>query len=194
LKPNLNLELETLEKRIRKRIRKSREKEKEKAAHQPSSTQPGRAPACPRHLTGGIHLSAAAFSPAHSLSRSLPAGADLSAPVFPLRTSLPSLPHWPVLPGAEPLHPCAPFLSLCAMDPPSQFRPPRTRRGPTRAHSRMTLEFSATTPTHAPQLPLRAPLAPALTSPPHFAQLRPLSCSSHAARRRRRPAPAFPTI
>jgi hypothetical protein len=45
LKPNLNLELETLEKRNRKRIRKS--KEKEKVAQQPSSAQPGRVPAPP---------------------------------------------------------------------------------------------------------------------------------------------------
>jgi hypothetical protein len=91
LKPNLNLELETLEKRNRKRIRKSREKEKGKAAQQHSSAQPG---ACPRRLTGEIHLSAATPSPARPLS----------------------LARCPVGPGyrRRAVAPCAPFLSLSA--------------------------------------------------------------------------------
>jgi hypothetical protein len=77
--------------------------------------------------------------------------------------------------------PMRPF-SLCVVDPPCQFRPPRPRRGPARAHSRMSPEFSAMTPPTRPQLPLRAPPEPALTPPPHFAQLRPLSRSAHATR------------
>jgi hypothetical protein len=100
---------------------------------------------------------------------------------------------WDALPGAEPL-PRAPLFSLCAVDPPCQFRLPRTCRGPACAHSRTSPEFSATTPTHAPQLPLGAPLAPTLTCSPHFAQLRPLSRSAHAAKHRRRPAAASPAI
>jgi hypothetical protein len=52
-------------------------------------------------------------------------------------------------------------------------------------------------PSHCPTLP--APFLEPCQCPAHtphliFAQLHPLSCSAHAARRRRRPAPAFPTI
>jgi hypothetical protein len=70
--------LKTLEKRNGKAIRKFRKKEKGK---EPSSAQPGRAPARPRRLTGGIHLSAATPSPVPRtlLSRSLPSGPKLSA-------------------------------------------------------------------------------------------------------------------
>jgi hypothetical protein len=59
----------------------------------PNLAQPGRALARPRRLTGGIHLSTAASSPARSLSLliSLPGGANLSVlvvfpstPLFPL--------------------------------------------------------------------------------------------------------------
>jgi hypothetical protein len=127
LKPNLNLELETLEKRNRKRIRKSREKEKGKAAQQPSLAQPGRTPARPRRLTGGIHLSAATLSPPRSLSLSLalcPLGLTCRRQLFPLRASLPSLPRGPMLPGTEPLPPCAPFLSLSLRHGPSLSVPP----------------------------------------------------------------------
>jgi hypothetical protein len=150
----------------------------------------------PRRLTGGIHLSATAFSPARSLSRSLRAGADLSALVAsPSRVPLLSLSRGPALPDAEPL-PARPLfsLSLCAVDPPCQFRLRHPHRGPVHAHSRTSPEFSATTPTHVPQLPLRAPPVPALTLCPHFAQLCPLSRSAHAARHHRRPAPASPAI
>jgi hypothetical protein len=45
------------------------------------------------------------------------------------------------------------------VDPPCQFRPPRARRGPARAHSRTSPDFSATTPAHAPSSLLRAPSA-----------------------------------
>jgi hypothetical protein len=85
-------------------------------------------------------------------------------------------------------------LSLCAVDPPCQFRPFRARRGPTRAHSRTSLDFSATTPAHAPSSLFRAPPVPRAHHSPHFAQLRPLSCSAHTASRRWRPPPAFPAI
>jgi hypothetical protein len=139
-------------------------------------------PARPCYLTGGIHLSAATPSPACPLSRSLPSGARLSVSVSsPARPSSLSASRAQFA-RRRVVAPCAPFPSLCVVDPPCQFRPPRPRRGPARAHSRTSPEFSATTPTHAPQLPLRASPAPALTSPPHFAQLHPLSRSAHAAR------------
>jgi hypothetical protein len=90
--------------------------------------------------------------------------------------------------------PHAPFSSLCAVDPTCQFRPLHARRGPARAHSCTSPDFSATTPAHAPSSLLRTPPVPRTRPPPHFAQLCPLSCSAHAASRRRRPAPAFPAI
>jgi hypothetical protein len=74
---------------------------------------------------------------------------------------------------------------------PCQFR---ARRAPARAHSRMSPDFSATTPAHAPSSLLRAPPVPRARPSSHFAQLHPLSRCAHAASRRRRPAPAFPAI
>jgi hypothetical protein len=112
-------------------------------------------------------------SPTHSLSLSLSRG--------------------PRSPAAEPL-PRAPLSSLCVVGLPCQFCPLRVRRGPARAHSRMSPDFSATKPAHAPSSLLRAPPVPRTHPSPHFAQLRPLSCSAHAASRRPRPAPAFPAI
>jgi hypothetical protein len=100
----------------------------------------------------------------------------------------------PVCQALSRCHTRPPFLSLCAMDPPCQIRPPRARRGPASAHSRTLPDFSATSPAHTPSSLLRAPPVPALAPPPHFTQYRPLSRSALAARRRRRPAPAFPTI
>jgi hypothetical protein len=57
---------------------------------------------------------------------------------------------------------------------------------------RTSPDFSATT--HAPSSLLRASPVPHAHPSPHFAQLHPLSCSAHAASRRRRPTPAFPAI
>jgi hypothetical protein len=88
----------------------------------------------------------------------------------------------------------APFSSLCAVDPACQFRPLRARRGPACVHSRTSPDFSAMTPAHAPSSLLRALPMPRTRPLPHFVQLCPLSCSTLAASRRRRPAPAFPTI
>jgi hypothetical protein len=120
-------------------------------------------------------VSSGFLSRALSLSRSLLAGADLSAPVaLPAHVPLLSLSRGPGSPGVEPL-PRASLFSLCAVDPPYQFRPPLAHRGPARAHSRTSPDFSATTPIHAPSSLLRAPPVPALAPPPHFAQHRPLS-------------------
>ncbi|PWZ41492.1 hypothetical protein Zm00014a_042464 [Zea mays] len=58
----------------------------------------------------------------------------------------------------------------------------------------MSPDFSATTPAHAPSTILRAPPVPRARPLPHFTQLRPLSCSAHAANSHQRPAPAFPAI
>jgi hypothetical protein len=77
---------------------------------------------------------------------------------------------------------------------PCQIRLPRARRGPARAHLRTSPGFSATTPAHAPNSLFRAPPVPCTHPSPHFAHPRPLSRSALAARRRRRPEPAFPTI
>jgi hypothetical protein len=86
------------------------------------------------------------------------------------------------------------LFSLCAVGLPCQFRLPRARRGPARAHSRTSPNFSATTPAHVPSSLFRAPPVPRAHPSPHFARLHPLSRSAHAANRRRRPAPAFPAI
>jgi hypothetical protein len=86
--------------------------EKKKRRKQPKPAQPGRAPARPCRLTGGLHLSAAVpLSRARSLSRSLPAGTNLSAPVSFTRALPLSLcvSRGPGSPVAEPLPPCVPF-------------------------------------------------------------------------------------
>jgi hypothetical protein len=90
--------------------------------------------------------------------------------------------------------PARPLFSLCAMGLPCQFHLPRSHRGPASAHSRTLPGFSATTPAHAPSSLFRAPPVPRAHPSPHFAWLHPLSCSAHAASRRRRPVPAFPAI
>jgi hypothetical protein len=77
---------------------------------------------------------------------------------------------------------------------PCQFSFLRARRGPARAHSRTSPGFSATTPAHAPSSLFRALPVPRAHPSPHFTHPRPLSCSALAARRRRRPALASPTI
>jgi hypothetical protein len=112
-------------------------------------------------------------SPAHSLSLSVPRG-----------------PGSPVPSRCPP----RPLFSLYVVGLPCQFRLPRSRRGPTSAHSRTSPGFSATTPTHAPSSLLRAPPVPSAHPSPYFAQLHPLLRSAHAASRHRRPAPSFPAI
>ena len=140
-------------------------------------------------------VSGSSPSRAPSLSRSLPSGANLSAPVFFTRVLPLSLSVSRArIASRRAVAPRAPFFSLCAVGLPCQFRPLRARRGPARAHSRTSPDFSATTPAHAPSSLLRAPPVPRAHPSPHFAQLHPLSRSAHAASRRRRPAPAFPTI
>jgi hypothetical protein len=78
--------------------------------------------------------------------------------------------------------PSAPLFSLCVVGLPCQLRPLRARRGPARAHSRTSPDFSATTPTHAPSSLLRVPPVPHARPSPHSAHPRPLSRSVLAAR------------
>jgi hypothetical protein len=87
-----------------------------------------------------------------------------------------------------------PLFSLYAVGQPCQFRLPHARRRLARAHSRTSPGFSATTPAHAPNSLLIAPPVPRAHPSPQFTHPRPLSRSALAARRRRRPALAFPTV
>jgi hypothetical protein len=129
-----------------------------------------------------------------SLSRSLPSGADLLAPVSSLARPLLSI----CLTGPVrqlPSHcPARPLFFLCAKGLPCQLRPPRPHRGTVSAHSHTSPDFSATTPAHTPSSLFKAPPMPRARPSPHFAHLHPLSHSAHAASSRRRPTPAFPTV
>jgi hypothetical protein len=174
---------------MEKELENPEKKKKRKQSSRP--TKPSQA-ARPRHLTGGPRMSAAVLPRARppSLARCL-VGPICRCPFFSLARSLSRGPGSPV---AEPLPRTPLFFSLCAVGLPCQFCPLRARRGPTRAHSRTSPDFSAMTPAHAPNSLLRAPPVPRAHPSPHFAQLYPLSRSAHAASRRRRPAPAFPAI
>jgi hypothetical protein len=168
LKPSLNLEFKTLEKRNRKGIRKFREKEKEKAA-QPAQLGPARlcarTPAPPDRRTPPVSGSSPSRAP--SLSCLMPSGADLSALISsPARpSSLPASRAW--IASRRAVAPSAPLFSLCVVGLPCQFRPLLARCGPARAHSRTSPDFSATMPAHAPSSLLRAPLVPR-ARPPHL--------------------------
>jgi hypothetical protein len=102
-----------------------------------------------------------------------------------------SLSRGPGSPVAEPLS-RAPLSSLCVSWASPVSSAPSALVVDRRAQSRTSLDFSATTPGHAPNSLLRAPPVPRARPSPHFAQLHPLSRSAHTASRRRRPAPAFP--
>jgi hypothetical protein len=87
-----------------------------------------------------------------------------------------------------------PFLLSLRRGPALSVPPLRARRGPARAHSRTSPDFSATTPAHTPSSLLRAPPVPHAHPSPQFAQHHPLSRSTHAASHRWRSAPAFLAI
>jgi hypothetical protein len=106
---------------------------------QPNSAQPGRAPA---HLRAPDRRIGSPLSRLLPLSRSLPSGADLSAPVSsPARPSSLSLSRRPGSPVVEALPHASPFLSLrCG---PSMSVPPPAalavdRRVRTRARCRIS--------------------------------------------------------
>jgi hypothetical protein len=192
LKPSLNLDLKNpIKKEIEKELENPEKKERRK---QPSrATKPSQT-ARPRCLTA--RLSAIVFPRTcpPSLARcpvEPTCRCRFSSPARSLSLSLSRGPGSPVPSRC----PCAsPFFSLCVVGLPCQFRPLRARRGPARAHSRTSPDFSATTPAHAPSSLLRAPPVPRAHLSPHFAQLHPLSRSAHVSSRRRRPVPAFPAI
>jgi hypothetical protein len=192
-KPSLNLDLKNpIEKEMEKELENSGKKKRRKQPKPAQSAQPGRAPALSDRRT--LPVSGNSPSRVLSLPRSLPSGASLSVPVFFPTRSLSLSVSRARSASRRAVAPHAPFSSLCAVDPTCQFRPLHARRGPARAHSRTSLDFSATTPTHAPSSLLRASPVPHTHPSPHFSQLRPLSCSAHVASRRRRPTPAFSAI
>jgi hypothetical protein len=167
-------------------------KKKAKQPSRPSSAQPGRMPARPCRLTGGRHLFAAGSASHVSPSLSLPSGANLSAPVAsPLLPSSLSA-SWARSARRRAVAPRAPSLSAPWAFPVSSALPASAmdQRARTHAHRRDPRPRRSA---HAPA-PFEPPPVPALTPPPHFTQSRPGSRSTHAARPRRRPAPAFPAI
>jgi hypothetical protein len=144
-------------------------------------------PARPLCLTGGPRLSA-------QTRASLAAQWDRSVGAVALARSLSLSILRARVASLRAVATRAPFFSLCTVGLPCQFRPFRAHRGPARAHSRTSPDFSATTPAHAPSSLFRAPPVPRAHPSPHFAQLRPVSRSAHAASHRRRLVPAFPAI
>jgi hypothetical protein len=168
--------------------------EKKKKRKQPCRpTKPSQA-ARPRRLTGGPCLSATVLPRVHP-PLSLTAQWDRSVGTSFLHPRAPSLSVSRArITSRRAVAPRAPVFSLYAVGLPCQFCPLRVRRGPARAHSRTSPNFSATTPAHSPSSLLRAPPVPRAHPSPHFTQLHPLSRSAHAASRRRRPAPAFLAI
>jgi hypothetical protein len=110
-------------------------------------------------------------SPARSLSLSRGPGSPVAEP----------LPRTPLSPLSVP-------WTLPVSSAPSALAVDR------RVHTHARRRISWPRRPHAPSSLLRAPPVPRAHPSPHFAQLRPLSRSTHAASHRRRPAPAFPTI
>jgi hypothetical protein len=173
-----------------------RKKEKEKAAHsaQLSPARPrAHAPAPPNRRTPPVSGGSPSCAP--FLSRSLPSGAALSAPVT-------SPAHSPSLSSisrarfasAEPLLPCVPFSLSASWASPVSSALSARRRGLAHEHSRTSPGFSATTPAHSPNPLLIAPSVPRTHPSPHFAHPHPLLCSALAASRCQRLAPASSAI
>jgi hypothetical protein len=147
----------------------------------PKPAHQARALAAPDRRTPpvGANLPLALFS----LSRSLPSGAELSAPVpfahAPLFTLCLTGPLCQV-PSRYP-RALVLSLSLCvraytvSSDLPAPAVDQRARTRASRRNPRPRR------PPHMPQLPFSAQPAPTLTPPPHFAQPHPLSHSAHAA-------------
>jgi hypothetical protein len=102
--------------------------------------------------------------------------------LHPLSPSL-SLSRGPALPVTELLPRASPFLSLC--HGPSLSVPPSSSQPWTSACALAHVAgFLGHDATHVPSSLFRALPAPRTHPSPHFAQLRPLSCSAHAACRR----------
>jgi hypothetical protein len=157
----LNLEFNTREKRNRKGIRKSREKGKSHfGPNQTTRPSPPRAPAAPDRWTPPV---SANLPCALTLSLSARWGRSVGASFpSPARFSLSiSRVH---IASCHAIASHAPFFSLCVVGLPYQFYLLRARRGSARAHSRMSLDFSAMTLAHAPsslhKVPTSAPRTP----------------------------------
>jgi hypothetical protein len=160
-------------------------------------------PAPPNRRTPPVSGDSPSRTP--SLSRSLPGGANLSAPVSFARSLSLSV-SWARFASRRAVAPRTPFFSLCTVGLLCQFHLPRARRGPARAHSCTSPDFSAKTPAHAPapylephQCPMHTPrlislgftLSRALPSPPAAAgDLRPRSRPSSSPET----APSLPEL
>jgi hypothetical protein len=167
------------------------EKKRRKQPNRP--TKPSKA-ARPRRLTGGPRLSVAVLPHARPPSLALCSMGPTCRRQFPSPIRSLSLCLAGLVRQCRSVAPARPLFSLCVVGLSCQFRLLRARHGPARAHSRTSPGFSATTPAHAPNSLFRAPPLPRTRPSPHFAHPRPLSRSTLAVRRRRRPEPVFPTI
>jgi hypothetical protein len=156
------------------------------------SAQPGRAPAPPDRWTPPVS-SRSPLPRALTLLLSTRWGQPVGASFLHPRAPSLSVSRAQIA-SRRAVAPRALFFSLCAVGLPCQFYPLCARRGPARAHSRTSPDFSATTPAHAPRSLLRAPLVSRACPSSHFAQLHSLARSAYAASHRRRPAPTFPAI
>jgi hypothetical protein len=179
-----------IEKEIEKELENLEKKKRRKQPSRPTKTSQA---ARPGPLTGGPRLSASVLPRARPPSLALCSMGPTCRRQFPSPVRSLSV-SWARFASAELLPPCVLLFSLCAVSLSCQFRLLRARRGPARAHSRTSPGFSTTTPAHAPNSLFRAPPVPHTRPSPHFAHPRPLSRSALAARRRRRPASAFPAI
>jgi hypothetical protein len=139
-------------------------------------------PTRPRRLTGGPRLSAAVIPRTHPPSHARCPVGSICRRQFPS----PARPSLSVsrarIASRRAVAPHTPFFSLYAVGLPCQFRPLRARRGPARAHSSTSSDFSATMLAHVPNSLLRAPPVLSARPSPHFAHPCPLSRSVLAAR------------
>jgi hypothetical protein len=139
---------------MEKELENPEKKEKRKQPSRP--TKPSQ-PAGPRRLTGGPRLSAAVLPRARPppLAR-CPVGPISQRPFFSLARSLSLCLAGPDRQSPS-LCPVCPFLLSLRHGPALSVPTLCARRGPARAHSRTSPDFSATTPAHAPSSLLRAP-------------------------------------
>jgi hypothetical protein len=176
---------------MEKQLENPEKKKKAKQPSRPSSAQRARAPAPPDRWAPPV---SGGFCPACFPPPSLcPVGPTCRRQLFsPPRAPLPSPSRGAALPDAEPL-PRAPFsLSAPWAFPVNSAVPAPAvdQRARTRVSRRDPRPRRSA---HAPA-PFEPPPVPPLTPLPHFTQSRPRSRSAHAARPRRRPAPASPAI
>jgi hypothetical protein len=178
---------------MEKELGNSEKKKRIKQPSRPKSAQPGRAPALSDRRIPPVSGSSPSLVCALPLSLAAHWGRSVGASFLHPRAPSLSVSRAQIA-SRRAVAPRAPFLSLCAVGLPCQFRPLHARRGPARAHPRTSPDFSTTTPAHAPSSLLRAQPVPRAHPSPQFAHPHPLSRSVLAARRRQRPTPVFPAI